>query len=295
MSKYYIYRFLDKNNKIVYVGKTVSLKKRLKSHFNINGGNLSEEQYSKVEKIEYLITKNRIDMDIKELYYINKWKPKFNKSNKYNNNSTDIKIDETNDIWISYDIDVKSKVQNDYNIVKNYGSESHLIKEYKHRKGYRYGIINNDGKIIIDCVYKHISKSGIYYEAIKENGKHGVIDEENRIIIDFKYDFLESVNFDEYIIFNLNNKYGVMDYDENIIIDAKYDNISVAKNNCSDIIFYVEVNFKYGLININGDELTEIIFNEIWEFDKNLFKGKINKNESVEFYMINKFGNLMLI
>lgn len=49
---YYVYRFLDKANQIVYIGKTGHLEKRITEHFS-KQGHLTEEQYKQVEKIEY--------------------------------------------------------------------------------------------------------------------------------------------------------------------------------------------------------------------------------------------------
>ena len=39
---YYVYRFLDKDNEIIYVGKTYNLETRLKTHFG-KKGHLPEE------------------------------------------------------------------------------------------------------------------------------------------------------------------------------------------------------------------------------------------------------------
>lgn len=77
-----IYRFLNENNEIVYVGKTTNIKNRMYQHF-ISGGHLRQEQYNQVVKIEYIECKNEADMSIKEIYFINKYKPKFNISDLY--------------------------------------------------------------------------------------------------------------------------------------------------------------------------------------------------------------------
>ena len=78
---YYVYRFLDKANQIVYVGKTGHLKKRMTEHFS-RQGHLTEEQYKQIEKIEYVELAFQLDMDFLEKYLINLWKPSFNSVDK---------------------------------------------------------------------------------------------------------------------------------------------------------------------------------------------------------------------
>ena len=78
---YYVYRFLDKSNQIVYVGKTGYLKKRMTEHFS-KQGHLTKGQYEQVEKIEYVELAFHLDMDFLEKYLINLWKPPFNSVDK---------------------------------------------------------------------------------------------------------------------------------------------------------------------------------------------------------------------
>lgn len=83
MDTYYVYRFLNAKGDVVYVGKTRQpLEKRILFHFG-SSGHLRKEQISEVVRIEFLELISRIEMDIVELYYINKWKPIFNTQAKY--------------------------------------------------------------------------------------------------------------------------------------------------------------------------------------------------------------------
>jgi regulator of replication initiation timing/predicted GIY-YIG superfamily endonuclease len=89
---YFVYRFLDIEDDIIYVGKTKNLQNRIKQHFS-SSGHLSPDCYSQVETIQYLEFVSKIDMDINELYYINKWKPRYNSKDKHYEEST-VKLDE---------------------------------------------------------------------------------------------------------------------------------------------------------------------------------------------------------
>lgn len=80
MRKGYIYRFIDKNNNVIYVGKTVSMKSRMAQHFT--KGHLSKECYDNVCKIEFIEVNDEVTALMLEVGYINLHKPQFNKDAK---------------------------------------------------------------------------------------------------------------------------------------------------------------------------------------------------------------------
>ena len=51
--KSYIYRFLDMNNTVLYVGKTVNLANRMKNHFSKKSHLANTDLYNQVQRIEY--------------------------------------------------------------------------------------------------------------------------------------------------------------------------------------------------------------------------------------------------
>jgi len=63
-----IYR-LYKNNKIIYIGKSVDIKKRLYTH----------NKEKDMDEFDFTILDNESDKNIYELYYIDKYKPLYNK------------------------------------------------------------------------------------------------------------------------------------------------------------------------------------------------------------------------
>ena len=77
----YIYRFINSDNNIIYVGKTSqTLDKRIGQHFT--RGHLSRECYSSIARIEYQKYKTESDALIMETFYITKYNPKYNKLQK---------------------------------------------------------------------------------------------------------------------------------------------------------------------------------------------------------------------
>lgn len=68
-----VYRFINKNAEVIYVGKAKDLKQRLNGHTH-----LPKECYKETTHIEYLQFETEDDIDFAERYYISKLKPKFN-------------------------------------------------------------------------------------------------------------------------------------------------------------------------------------------------------------------------
>ena len=68
-----VYRFVNKVNEVIYIGKAKNLKQRLATHTH-----LPSSCYSECSRIEYLSFDNESDMDYAEKYFIPKFKPKYN-------------------------------------------------------------------------------------------------------------------------------------------------------------------------------------------------------------------------
>ena len=95
---FYVYRFLDKDLKVIYIGRTVDIKARMTQHFG-NGGHLPKECYESVHRVDFLEFKTKNDMKIKELYYIGKYRPKYNTAD---NSAVSFVMDEIQDVWVTY-------------------------------------------------------------------------------------------------------------------------------------------------------------------------------------------------
>lgn len=77
--KYYIYKFTNKNGDILYIGKTINLKDRLKKHLSgTNQTNSKLKLYKEFKEIYYYECKNEKEMNELELYYIKLYKPQYN-------------------------------------------------------------------------------------------------------------------------------------------------------------------------------------------------------------------------
>ena len=74
-----IYMMKDENGKIIYVGKAISLRKRVRQYFQKNNKTARiEKMASLVRDIDYIVTKNEVEALVLECNYIKNHNPKFN-------------------------------------------------------------------------------------------------------------------------------------------------------------------------------------------------------------------------
>ena len=85
---FYVYRFLNSQKEIIYVGKSKNLTHRLYSHFN----NQQKEWMSEVSFVEVAKFQDGATMSLYELYYIDLFKPKYNRDGVYKNSLTTIEL-----------------------------------------------------------------------------------------------------------------------------------------------------------------------------------------------------------
>ena len=89
---YFLYRFLS-SDEVIYIGKTKNLERRISKHFSGNG-HLEHDCIYETDKVEYAKVETNTEMDMLEIYYINKFAPKYNKINNYQEKNIFISINE---------------------------------------------------------------------------------------------------------------------------------------------------------------------------------------------------------
>ncbi len=74
-----VYRFYDKENQILYIGKAKNLKSRISSYFiKRHGNNKTRILVSKIHEIKYVVVSTEIDALLLENNLIKKYQPKYN-------------------------------------------------------------------------------------------------------------------------------------------------------------------------------------------------------------------------
>ena len=87
----YTYRFLDSENRVIYVGYTgQSMAKRIGQHFE--KGHLPKKAYKSIQRIEYIKWDTKSDAQVMEVYFICKYKPRYNKLNKKTGGDNDTNV-----------------------------------------------------------------------------------------------------------------------------------------------------------------------------------------------------------
>lgn len=107
----WIYKFLDKNSKIIYIWKSINLKNRVNSYFNPNAklNFAKKKMVVQIINIETIITNNETESLILETTLIKKHKPKYNILMKDDKNHLYIKI--TDELFPKI---IKTRIKNKY-------------------------------------------------------------------------------------------------------------------------------------------------------------------------------------
>ena len=82
-----VYRFLNKDNEIIYIGKAKDLKSRLSGHRH-----LPLDCYKHIYQVQYTTFEDENTLDFVECYFIQKYKPIYN--SKFNNGEKVFRIEE---------------------------------------------------------------------------------------------------------------------------------------------------------------------------------------------------------
>ena len=104
----YTYRFVDTNESVIYVGYTgQTMAKRISQHFT--KGHLPKKCYKSIARIDYIKWDSKSDAQVMEVYYINKYHPKFNKLDKQGDR-LNIQIEDEKE-WKVYQVIKKTNIK----------------------------------------------------------------------------------------------------------------------------------------------------------------------------------------
>ena len=91
----YVYKFINYDGEIIYIGKTSNIKNRMKQHFGSHP-HLDKECYERVYKIYYARVASQYNAEVLETYLINKFHPIYNSDKNYvrDENQFELEIEE---------------------------------------------------------------------------------------------------------------------------------------------------------------------------------------------------------
>lgn len=151
MREYYIYRFLDKNNNIIYIGKTKDIYKRINDHFGVKG-HLPKDCYDTVERVEFATLYSYIDMNIYEMYLIDTIKPIYNTQFIFDEEESSLNLEELT--FKPYDKIIKFYTDSRKRYVVSENSFSNnvydITKDLKKYDKLRYKIISQNHNVVLN-------------------------------------------------------------------------------------------------------------------------------------------------
>ena len=152
--------------------------------------------------------------------------------------------------------------------------EDNVLKVQKDGK---WGVINYDGKVLLNTEYDSIeSVQGIKNALlIEKEGKYGVADNEGKIILDPIYTGVTNLGKDNrsgYIVKNDEGLYGIVDASKNVILENKYEEIEKVYGND---LYVVSQNGKQKIVNKDGQDVLTEGFDQITNILKTKDSGGI--------------------
>lgn len=175
--------------------------------------------------------------------------------------------------WGLIDLDGKQILDIIYdNIETIKGIENSIIIEKDGSKG----LVNNKGLKILEPIYSQIMSFGDDYKkgyiTINSENKYGIVKSTGEVILDNKYDKIENIYSDKCFVVVESGKQKLIDITETIKLQDNFDEIKQIAN--SGIVF-VQGN-KYGVMNFLGEIIIDANYEYLKEINTDIFVAKQN-------------------
>ena len=160
------------------------------------------------------------------------------------------------------------------------------------------GLLDKDGKEILPCKYKSISKFENGVASVEIDGNKCWINKEGNEVSQPEVTETKSV-FEEYEVVERDGKYGIVDKDGNAITPFKYDTISVQNVYSPNIIRFfggyvvVTINNLRGLVNEKGEEVVPCKHEVIQNITNGMFVS-VSTSAGKKFGLYDTKGNEIL-
>ena len=147
-------------------------------------------------------------------------------------------------------------------------SSSFGVEVYQEKN--KFGLKNGE-TIILDAKYKKLIRLGESSFIALKGSKYGVVNSEGKTLIDFKYSHAARV-LGKYVKLKNGKGYGLYDEHGNIIISQDKDSIELLFGG----MFLVNKNYKYGVVDMEGRQLIDYVADDIYMPKPNIMRVKYN-------------------
>jgi hypothetical protein len=150
----------------------------------------------------------------------------------------------------------------------------------------RYGVIDDKEKVIIPIEYLEFAQysySDGSYLARNKEGKYGFIAIDGKITLPFEYDNLSKRYYDN-VVSVRNGKCGLVQVNSGVpyeIVTCDYDDIKSGSKT-----FIVEKGGKFGILDLFGKPLTEMIYSSIDALEESSYDTQIYKAKKDNYYQL---------
>ena len=138
----FVYKFLNENGEVIYIGSTGDMTKRMYKHFHDkSNGKMNKREYDSVKTVSFCKTKSRNDAYILEIVLIQKYKPSCNTASVKDGEVSFSGIDESNFVWETKDPKhfgygphdvVRSAMLNQYSCITKRNVEEAMEALFRH-------------------------------------------------------------------------------------------------------------------------------------------------------------------
>ena len=123
----------------------------------------------------------------------------------------------------------------------------------------KFGLSDDKGNIITEAIYKKLIRLGDTAWIMQKGNKYGIIQDNGKILVEPIYTKAERV-LGKYVKFSKGDKIGVFDEIGFDILPVKYSSIDLLYGG----MFVTSINYKYGIVDLNGKILLDNIFDDIY-------------------------------
>ncbi len=136
----------------------------------------------------------------------------------------------------------------------------------------KFGLKDGAGNVVADANYKKLIVLGDNESYIALKGsRYGLISSTGDILLDFKYSHAARV-LGKFVKFRNYKGFGLYDTKGNVIIPQEQDSIDLLFGG----MFLVSKNYKYGLVDFDGNIIADYIFDDVYMPKPNIMRVKYN-------------------
>lgn len=139
----------------------------------------------------------------------------------------------------------------------NFLDKHHHLASAFDRKKQKYALYNvSTKKTLTKFVFDKIGEFHNKLAVVVENGRFGVIDTDGKKVIESKYDFIRPFNANRAVVKD-KGKFGIIDKNDEIIIPIMYADIGEEQDGCFSIMQEQDGVKMYGVVDRNGALIVE--------------------------------------